>query len=129
MPFGIAQVVVTGHGGGSFLSGVGATAAAPGVLAIVIRTIGSIIATVCTRPVGAGVTVLLYADMRMRKEGMDLLLQQAGQTQCDERGPVLDALAAEQRPGTGQPGTGGAAWSRRLPGQGGGNQGAGQTGW
>ena len=30
-----------------------------------------------TRPISAGVTVLLYLDMRMRKEGLDLALQNA----------------------------------------------------
>ena len=77
VPFFIAQVVAVGHGGSTFLPGAGAAAAAPGVLSIVISTIGSIIASTCTRPIGSGVTVLLYADLRMRKEGMDLLLQQA----------------------------------------------------
>jgi hypothetical protein len=34
-----------------------------------------------TRPLLAGVTVLLYVDMRMRKEGLDLVLRDAAQNQ------------------------------------------------
>ena len=65
---------MVGHSGGNvlFWSRLHRSVAGPSVLAIVISTIGSIIACACTRPVGSGVTVLLYADLRMRKEGLDL---------------------------------------------------------
>jgi len=120
VPFGIAQAVAAGHSGGTVFPGFGATgvAAAPGVLAIVISTIGSIIASTCTRPIGAGVTVLLYADLRMRKEGLDLMLQQAGQNQ-PMSADQFSTLWQQNNPGAGT-----------LPGPGGGiNPGAGQTGW
>jgi hypothetical protein len=134
VPFTIAQAVAIGHSGGSFLPGVGTGAAAPGVLAIVISTIGSIIATVCTRPIGAGVTVLLYADLRMRKEGMDLLLQQAGQTQS-MNADQFSTLWQQNNPRSGLPELGGLPGQSGLPGQGGfpgqggGNPDAGKAGW
>ena len=43
----------------------------------VILVIGAIAAGTVTRPITAGVTVLLYVDMRMRKEGLDLALRTA----------------------------------------------------
>ena len=54
-----------------------------------ILVIGAIAAGTVTRPITAGVTVLLYVDMRMRKEGLDLALRTASGT---------------GQPGTGQPG-------------------------
>jgi hypothetical protein len=63
----------------------------------VILVIGAIAAGTVTRPITAGVTVLLYVDMRMRKEGLDLALRSA---------------AASGRPGSGLPGS-------SLPGSGG----------
>jgi hypothetical protein len=62
-----------------------------GIVATVILVIGTIAAGTVTRPITAGVTVLLYVDMRMRKEGLDLALRTASGT---------------GQPGTGQPGTG-----------------------
>jgi hypothetical protein len=60
-----------------------------GIVATVILVIGAIAAGTVTRPITAGVTVLLYVDMRMRKEGLDLALRTASGT---------------GQPGTGQPG-------------------------
>ncbi len=62
-----------------------------GVVATVILVIGAIAAGTVTRPITAGVTVLLYVDMRMRKEGLDLALRAASGT---------------GQPGNGQPGNG-----------------------
>jgi hypothetical protein len=140
LPFSIAEGIVVGHSGGSLVPGAGTTAAAPGTLAIIISTIGSLVAAVCTRPVGAGITVLLYADMRMRKEGMDLLLQQAGQSQSmnasqfsslwQQNNPGSGAPGQSGRPGQGGlPGQGGIPGQGGFPGQGDVNPGAGQTGW
>jgi hypothetical protein len=49
----------------------------PSLLSTVISAIGGIVAGTVTRPISAGVIVLLYMDMRMRKEGLDLALQTA----------------------------------------------------
>ena len=47
------------------------------VPALIISAVGSIVVGTITRPIFAGVTVLLYLDTRMRKEGLDLALQNA----------------------------------------------------
>jgi hypothetical protein len=47
------------------------------VLGLVLTAIGQIIANSLTAPLLAGVIVLLYADLRMRREGMDITLQAA----------------------------------------------------
>ena len=44
---------------------------------VIIGAVGSIVAGAVTRPISAGVAVLLYLDLRMRKEGLDLALQAA----------------------------------------------------
>jgi hypothetical protein len=97
IPFAIVGSAVGGGGGMTaiFSHGTGAAAAAPSVLGIVIGAIGSIIAATCTRPISAGVTVLLYTDMRIRKEGLDLALQQASQAQ----GLTGDEFVSLWRPG------------------------------
>ena len=78
VPFSLVGAVV-GGGGSSFFSGL--STQGPTVVTIIIGTIGGIIASTCTRPVSAGVLVLQYADLRMRKEGFDLVLQHAAQAQ------------------------------------------------
>jgi hypothetical protein len=67
-----------------------------GIGATVIVVIGAIAAGTVTRPITAGVTVLLYVDMRMRKEGLDLALRTASGS--GQPGPG--------QPGPGQPGSG-----------------------
>jgi hypothetical protein len=67
-----------------------------GIGATVIIVIGAIAAGTVTRPITAGVTVLLYVDMRMRKEGLDLALRTASGT----------GQAGTGQPGMGQPGSG-----------------------
>ena len=63
-----------------------------GIGGTVILVIGAIAAGTVTRPITAGVTVLLYVDMRMRKEGLDLALRTA---------------SGSGQPGSGLPGSGG----------------------
>jgi hypothetical protein len=75
IPFDIIRVVAGGSGVGGGLA-LGST-----VVLVIIGAIGSIVAGAVTRPVSAGVTVLLYLDMRMRKEGLDLVLRNAAQNQ------------------------------------------------
>ncbi len=83
---GILQLPFTVLGG---LSG-------SGIAGTVIIVIGAIAAGTVTRPITAGVTVLLYVDMRMRKEGLDLALRAASGTGQPGSGA----------PGPGQPGPG-----------------------
>jgi len=49
-------------------------------LALAALAIGEIVITSLALTIETGVVVLIYADMRMRKEGMDLVLQQAAMT-------------------------------------------------
>jgi hypothetical protein len=67
----------------------------------VIAVVGTIAAGTVTRPISAAVTVLLYVDMRIRKEGLDLALRTAA-----GGGPLADSdfAAAWQPPRPGQPG-------------------------
>jgi len=83
----------------SFLSAVfgGAAGFSAGT---VIAVIGTIAAGTVTRPISAAVTVLLYVDMRMRKEGLDLALRTAA-----GGGPLADSdfAAAWQPPRADEP--------------------------
>jgi len=74
IPFLIIEAVA---GGG----GLGATAVSASIASIIIAAIGGIVVGAITRPLLAGVSVLLYLDMRMRKEGLDLVLQNAASNQ------------------------------------------------
>ena len=83
---------------------------------LVIGAVGSIIAGAITQPISAGVTVLLYVDLRMRREGLDLALQTAtsdGQAPEDDfatvwrpAGPEEPARAAGAAEAAQQPGPG-----------------------
>ncbi|HEY2288090.1 MAG TPA: glycerophosphoryl diester phosphodiesterase membrane domain-containing protein [Streptosporangiaceae bacterium] len=77
LPFDILGGVL-GGGSSTPVSLLGAATGASAA-AIIIGGIGSIIASAIVRPVSSGVIVLLYLDMRMRKEGMDLALRNAAQ--------------------------------------------------
>ena len=104
IPFVVVETLVGGSSGLGPIFSHGATAAAtvagPSLIAIIIGAIGSIIAATCTRPISAGVTVLLYADMRIRKEGLDLALSQASQA----RALTGDEFRGLWRPGVTGPG-------------------------
>jgi len=85
LPFNIVSSLAGDGSGFPAMFNAGSSAAvtaAPTTLGIVVGAIGSIIAATCTRPISAGVTVLLYTDMRIRKEGLDLALNQAAQTKA-----------------------------------------------
>jgi hypothetical protein len=98
-PFGIVSSLAGGGSGGGFtMINTGSStvaAAAPTVLGVAISAIGSIVAATCTRPISAGVTVLLYTDMRIRREGLDIALNQAAQAQ----GLTGDEFRGLWRPG------------------------------
>ena len=86
-------------GSGSFFSvGVKATLAS-----VIISAIGAIVAGTVTAPISAGVVVLLYADLRMRREGLDLALRTAAQS-ASVTGEELDS--AWRAPASGPP----SAW-------------------
>jgi Membrane domain of glycerophosphoryl diester phosphodiesterase len=78
-------------------------------LGTVIAVVGTIAAGTLTRPISAGVTVLLYVDLRMRKEGLDLALRTAagpGQPGGDEFAAVWWPPSAGPGPSGGRPAPG-----------------------
>ena len=97
----IPFTVLAGLAGGnsSFFSiGTKATLAS-----VIISAIGAIVASTVTAPISAGVVVLLYADLRMRREGLDLALRTAAES---------DRLSGEEFDSAWRPPAGGqpAAW-------------------
>ncbi len=61
------------------ISGIGSASKASVSVAVVVYAIGEIVIVSLTATIEMSVIVLVYADMRMRKEGMDLVLRQAAQ--------------------------------------------------
>jgi hypothetical protein len=88
LPFSIPANVITSHAGSSLH---------PPVSAVIIGTIGVIVSRAVTGALLAGVLVLLYVDLRMRKEGLDMALR----TATEAGGP--GAPGGASRPG-GTPG-------------------------
>jgi hypothetical protein len=70
----VIQVPFTIFGGTSTFSFSQAHAS---LAATIISAIGGVVGTTLTAPLAAGAAVLLYADLRMRREGMDITLQAA----------------------------------------------------
>ena len=98
LPFSLLEALAGGSGGVFGLT------ASRSVAAVIIGGVGSIVAGAVTRPISAGVTVLLYLDMRMRKEGLDLALQNAAggqQMSGNEFETVWRPPAGRQGPGPG----------------------------
>jgi hypothetical protein len=87
---------LAGGGGSLGMFGAGASTSA---VALIVSAIGAVLAATVTRPVSAGVNVLLYVDLRMRREGLDLTLRNAAQNQTltgDEFAAVWRPPAADQ---------------------------------
>jgi hypothetical protein len=101
LPFDFVRAAVGG--------GFGNLGSNTSIVGIIIGGIGGIVVGAITRPVLAGVTVLLYVDMRMRKEGIDLALRDAAQNQQmtgEEFAGLWRAPAAGQGPAATPP----ASW-------------------
>jgi len=85
------------------------------VAGILISAVGGVVAGAVARPISAGVAVLLYVDLRMRREGLDLVLQTAASGGNTSTG---DEFASLWRPGARtappatapQPGPGQGSW-------------------
>jgi hypothetical protein len=73
IPFTALGLALSG-GGLDTLTGRSATLP---VAYLVVTSIGSVVSVTFTAPVRAGIDALLYVDLRMRKEGMDIALQQS----------------------------------------------------
>jgi Membrane domain of glycerophosphoryl diester phosphodiesterase len=78
IPFTVVSTLASGGSGSFSLIGADTTLT---TLGIIISAIGGIIAATVTRPISAGVNVLLYVDLRIRREGLDLALHDASQNQ------------------------------------------------
>ncbi len=77
IPFAFLAATLGGDGVGGFLDGTGDL----GWTFLVVSGIGSVIGSMITFPITAGVTVLLYIDQRIRREALDLELARAAGTQ------------------------------------------------
>jgi hypothetical protein len=73
LPFSVLGLALSGNGLDALTGGSGNLP----VLYLVMTSIGSIVTVTFTAPVRAGIDALLYVDLRMRKEGMDIALQQS----------------------------------------------------
>jgi hypothetical protein len=83
-------------GGGLF-----SASASTSVAVLIVNIVGYILIATITWPFLLGVTVLLYADLRMRREGLDLALREAAQNQAltgDEFAAVWRPPSAQQAP-------------------------------
>lgn len=93
IPFLVGELLVGGSGGLLTAS------ASTSVAVLIVSIVGSIVTATVTRPISAGVSVLLYADLRMRREGLDLMLRDAAPNQAltgDEFSAVWQPPAAPQ---------------------------------
>ncbi|MEU1056874.1 glycerophosphoryl diester phosphodiesterase membrane domain-containing protein [Streptomyces sp. NPDC005876] len=77
IPFTFLAAALSGEGVGGFVEGTGGL----GWTFLVISGIGSVIGSMITFPITAGVTVLLYIDQRIRREALDLELARAAGVQ------------------------------------------------
>ncbi|MFY9931116.1 MAG: hypothetical protein WAK82_24265, partial [Streptosporangiaceae bacterium] len=68
LPFSVPAGLITSHAG---------TPLHPPTAAVIIGTVGLIVARTVTGALQAGIYVLLYVDLRMRKEGLDMALRTA----------------------------------------------------
>lgn len=77
LPFTFLAAALSGDGVGGFVDGTGDL----GWTFLIISGIGSVIGSMITFPISAGVTVLLYIDQRIRREALDLELARAAGVQ------------------------------------------------
>ncbi|WP_141205310.1 glycerophosphoryl diester phosphodiesterase membrane domain-containing protein [Streptomyces griseorubiginosus] len=77
LPFTFLAAALSGDGVGGFVNGTGDL----GWTFLIVSGIGSVIGSMITFPISAGVTVLLYIDQRIRREALDLELARAAGVQ------------------------------------------------
>ncbi|MFJ9814265.1 glycerophosphoryl diester phosphodiesterase membrane domain-containing protein [Streptomyces sp. NPDC101151] len=78
VPFALIAAAVSGDGMTGFFA---TNTQAPGWTFLIISGIGSVVGSMLTLPINAGVTVLLYIDQRIRREALDLELARAAGVQ------------------------------------------------
>ena len=132
VPFRLIADLLTGTGGFSFTAPPASVSGARLVTSILIGAVGGLVAATVTRPMIAGVAALLYIDLRMRREGLDIALQTAAGRELatddefisvwrtPEPGSWVPGFGAAQEPGTWGPGPWGPgnAGPGAPPGQG-----------
>ncbi|BFO22087.1 hypothetical protein SHKM778_84750 [Streptomyces sp. KM77-8] len=91
IPFTFLAAAVGGDGISGFLDSAGGDV---GWTFLIISGIGSVIGSMITFPITAGVTVLLYIDQRIRREALDLELARAADVQGPGATPGADAVTA-----------------------------------
>jgi hypothetical protein len=72
VPFLAMAAAVAGTGGLLTSSNSGSSATY-----VLIVSVGAVLSATLTEPIRAGIDALLYVDLRMRREGLDIVLQQA----------------------------------------------------
>jgi hypothetical protein len=105
VPFDILRAVVGSGSGGNASGGgltvvFGAQTAATSLAATLITAVGGIVSASVTRPVLAGAVALLYVDLRMRREGLDIALQGASSQQDSGTGALGSVWASQTGPGS-----------------------------
>lgn len=60
---------------------------------VLIVSVGSVLSATLTEPIRAAIDALLYVDLRMRREGLDIVLQQAARAAQ----PLAPAVSAQAR--------------------------------
>ena len=73
LPFAVLGAVI---GGGTISDLFGPGSSGVPVVLLLATSAGSIVSLTLTAPIKAAIDALLYVDLRMRKEGLDLVLQQ-----------------------------------------------------
>ena len=104
VPFGLGQRAIAGH-----TSSLGVAA-----VAAIVGAVGGIIAGTITRPLLAGVIVLLYVDLRIRREGLDMALQTAAAHERSDGGEFVSAWRPPHRQSD-PPGGPAAGWPPAAP--------------
>jgi hypothetical protein len=77
VPFRIISSLATGTSGLGFSSVPSSVTGTKLLAYLIIGAVGSLLAATVIRPMLVGVATLLYADLRMRREGFDMTLQTA----------------------------------------------------
>jgi hypothetical protein len=105
VPFDILRAVVGSGSGGSAGGGgltvvFGTHTTSTSFAATIITAVGGIVSASVTRPVLAGAVALLYVDLRMRREGLDITLQGASSQPDSGTGTFSSVWASHPGPGS-----------------------------
>jgi hypothetical protein len=116
VPFRLLQSALTGSSGFGFTTPSSSLTGGRLLVYLIIGGVGGLVAATVTRPLLAGVAVLLYVDLRMRREGLDMALQTAA---AHEQAPGDEFASVWRPPSSGSWRTPGSWQSGPGQGQGG----------